>query len=105
MAKWCGKIGYAERVERSPGVWKDVITERQYYGDVITRTNRWVDSQNSTNDNLTMSVQISIVSDTFAEDNVRFMRYIEFSGDKWEISSVVPQRPRLTLTLGGLYNG
>ena len=29
MAKWSGKIGYAENVETEPGVWEEVITERK----------------------------------------------------------------------------
>jgi hypothetical protein len=34
------------------------------------------------------------------------MRYVEFMGAKWKVSSVdATKRPRLVLTLGGLYNG
>ena len=32
MAKFYGVIGYAKRVETEPGVWEEVITEREYYG-------------------------------------------------------------------------
>ena len=35
MAKWYGKIGYAEQVETAPGVWEEKTNERQYYGDVV----------------------------------------------------------------------
>ena len=31
MAKYYGKIGYAETVETAPGVWKEQITERNYF--------------------------------------------------------------------------
>jgi hypothetical protein len=39
MAKFHGKIGYAQTVETVPGVYEEEITERLYYGD-ISRTSR-----------------------------------------------------------------
>lgn len=107
MAKWCGKVGYVESVEdeNRPGIWVNKVTEREYFGDVIRQTNRWASSSDSTIDNLSIDNQISIVSDTFAEENVRFMRYVEFMGAKWKISSLEVKYPRLILTMGDLYNG
>ena len=46
MAKWSGKIGYAENVESEPGVWEEVITERKYYGDSIRNTRMLQNSDN-----------------------------------------------------------
>mgnify|MGYP001450408843 FL=1 len=40
MAKFYGVIGYAETTETAPGVWAEVITERNYSGDVIRNTRR-----------------------------------------------------------------
>lgn len=107
MAKWCGKVGYVESVEdeNRPGIWVNKVTEREYFGDIIRQTNRWASSSDSTIDNLSIDNQISIVSDTFAEENVRFMRYVEFMGAKWKISSLEVKHPRLILTMGGLYKG
>ena len=36
MAKFFGKIGFANTEETSPGIWSGVV-ERPYYGDVISR--------------------------------------------------------------------
>lgn len=105
MAKWFGKIGYSETVETAPGVWTPQTTVREYYGDVMKYSTRWNDNSKSTNDNLTVNTQISIVSDPFAIDKFYSMKWIEFMGTRWEISSVDPQFPRLLLTLGGCYNG
>lgn len=107
MAKWCGKVGYVESVEdeNRPGIWVNKVTEREYFGDIIRQTNRWASSSDSTIDNLSVDNQISIVSDTFAEENIRFMRYVEFMGAKWKISSLEVKYPRLILTMGGLYKG
>lgn len=105
MAKWFGKIGYSESVETTPGVWMPQDTVREYYGDVIRNSTRWAGNSDSTNDDLTINTQISIVSDPFAIDKFYSMKWIEFMGTKWKITNVEPQFPRLLLTLGGCYNG
>ena len=105
MAKFYGPIGYAETKETTPGVWTDTITERNYAGDVIRNTSRWSSSSTSTNDDLNINNQISIVSDPFANMNFHSMKYVEFMGTKWKITNVEPKYPRLILTIGGVYNG
>ncbi len=104
MAKWFGKIGYAETVETNPGVWKEQITTRDYYGD-LTRNTRRLQSADKVNDDLNISNELSIVSDPYAINNFHSMRYAEFMGAKWKISNIEVSYPRLILTLGGLYNG
>ena len=104
MAKFYGKIGYAETVEPVPGVWKEQITEREYFGDVI-RNSRRLQNSGNLNDDVMISNEISILSDPYAVNNFHSMRYIEFMGAKWKVSDVEVQYPRLLLTLGGLYNG
>lgn len=102
MAKYFGKIGYLETVETSPDVWEEVLTERIYYGDVVRNTKRWENGV-GLNDNLTIANTISIVSDAYAERHFFAIKYAEWMGSKWEVTSVEPQRPRLILTLGGVY--
>lgn len=105
MAKWYGVVGYVEPKETSPGVWKDVVTERNYFGDVLSNTSRWSAKTDSTNDNLDVNNRISIVADPFAYQNFHCIKFVEFMGAKWKVSSVEVQSPRLILTLGGVYNG
>lgn len=106
MAKWRGIIGYGDQQQTAPGVWKDVITERTYTGDVLKNTSSWSTNADSTNDNLNISNRISIIADPFAYKNFHSMKYAEFMGVKWKITSVdASQRPRLILMLGGVYNG
>lgn len=104
MAKWFGVIGYAETVETKPGVWKDQITERYYYGDLI-RNSRRLQTTDQVNDNINISNQISILADPYANGHIYAMRYAMFQGAKWKVTDVEIQYPRLILTLGGLYNG
>lgn len=104
MAKFYGLIGYAETVEVSPGVWEEQITERPYYGDLM-RNSRRLQTVNQLNDNLNISNELSIVSDPFAERNFHAIRYATYMGTKWKVTNVEVSYPRLTLTLGGVYNG
>lgn len=103
MAKWFGKIGFAETKETKPGVWEEIITVREYYGDVTRNTRRFQSSENL-NDNIVVSNDISIVADPYAIKNFHSIRYIEFMGTKWKIDNVEVSYPRLILTLGEIYN-
>lgn len=105
MAKWYGVVGYEESKQTSPGVWQSDITDRKYSGDIIRNQSRWSTSSESTNDNLNINNQISILADPFAYQNFHSMKYVEFMGAKWKITNVEVQRPRLILTVGGVWNG
>ena len=104
MGKFYGSIGYADTIETRPGDWVEQMTERKYYGDV-NRDSRRLQSANQLNDNINVSSEISIVADPYAYNHFHSMRYVEFMGAKWKVSTVEPKPPRLILTLGGLYNG
>ena len=91
-------------METVPGVWTEKITEREYFGDVI-RNSRRLQNSGNLNDDVTISNEISILSDPYAINNFHSMRYVEFMGAKWKVSDIEVQYPRLLLTLGGLYNG
>ena len=102
MAKYFGKVGYVDQVETSPGVWEEKVTEREYYGDVVRNT-RKLESSGNFNDNINVSMEISIVADPYAIQNFHAIRYIEFMGSLWKIYNVEVNYPRLVLTIGGLY--
>ena len=103
MAKYYGSVGYGITEETAEDVYTEVITERQYYGDVQRNMNRWQSSQNL-NDDLEIDVSISIVADPFALQHFSNIRYIVWNGVKWKVRSVDVQYPRLILSIGGVYN-
>lgn len=102
MAKWCGNIGYATFVEVEPGVHEEQITERLYYGDVIRNT-RTLQTSGDINDNINIGNQISVIADPYANSHIHDMRYVEWLGNNWKVTTVDVQYPRLILSLGGLY--
>lgn len=107
--KYYGAIGYAETVETDPvnhpGVYKEVITERFYYGDVVRNNRRLEPSGQQLNDNINISNSFSIVADPYAYQNFHAIRYLTWMGTKWRVSSVdASSPPRLSLEVGGIYN-
>ena len=104
MAKFCGKIGYAITEDTGNGVWVERIVEREHKGDTLRIISRW-QPNNQVNDDLTINNQISILADQFAYENFQSMKYVEFMGAKWKITSAEVQRPRIILNIGGVYNG
>lgn len=104
MAKYHGHVGYAIDVEKYPGVWVPEIIEHEYFGDTIK--NR-LNVQQSTTVNATISISnsISIVADPFAYENFYAIRYVTYLNKKWTVSSIEIARPRLILSIGGIYNG
>lgn len=104
MARFYGEIGYGETAEQSPGVWEDSIIERPYYGEVIRNTRR-LDGGGKVIDDLSVSNSISVVADAYANDHFFAIKYVRWMGVLWTVTEVEVQRPRLILSLGGVYNG
>ena len=104
MAKFYGKVGYGISKETAPGVWVDEIVERPYYGELVRNT-RKMQMSDKVIDDINITNEISILADPFARDNFQYMRYVEFMGVKWKVTTIDVQFPRLILSIGGLYNG
>jgi len=107
MPKFYGPVGYAEPREGTgdhEGIVEDVMVEHFYYGDVLRNTRKWESGSDILN-NLRINNQISIVADAYAYEHFFTIKYVKYMGAYWEVTNVEPLRPRLLLTIGGVYNG
>jgi hypothetical protein len=104
MAKFHGKVGFITYVESEGSVYKECVTEKGYYGDVIRLSRRYAPSE-TINDDLTLNAEISIVADAFAYQNFQSLRYVNYQGANWEVTSAAVERPRIIMQIGGVYNG
>lgn len=102
--KFYGIVAYGVTEETVPGVWREVITEKPYRGDII-RVSRRLQSADKVNDDIRINNEISIVADAFAYQNFQNMLYVVWMGTKWKVESATVDRPRITLEIGGEYNG
>lgn len=107
MARFYGNVGYGESQETSPGsdVWEDVVTERAYFGDVLRNVRRLDPAVDSVNSDISVSNSISINADEYAFGHWHLIKYVQWEGQLWTVTSVEVQRPRLILTPGKVYNG
>jgi hypothetical protein len=104
MARFFDKVGYGIPGEIVDGVWSDSITERAYYGDVLDVITSNEESDKVNND-IRLQQRVSVMADAFALENFSFIKYVSWMGSLWIVLSVRVERPRLILTLGGVYNG
>jgi hypothetical protein len=103
-----GTVGYATSVETSPGVWQDNITEKIVYGDVIRQARRLEAPPMvppTANSNISLENSFSILADSDLIENFTTLRYVQWEGDYWRITNVEVRRPRLILTIGGIWDG
>ena len=104
--RFAGNVGYGESQETptDSGIWKNVITERHYYGD-IQRNTKQNDRSDQANDNISVGHSISIVADAYARDNFMNILYVWWGGKPWKVADVQEIHPRLVLRLDKIYNG
>ncbi len=105
MGRYFDKIGYAAPSEIVDGVWVDVITERSLYGDVLEAFVSNQEADNKLNTDVSLQQRLSVVADAFALENFSRIKYARWMGTNWSVISTRVERPRLILTLGGVYNG
>ena len=106
MAKWFGKVGYVRTIEtpEGSGIWVETPIEKEYSGDLVRNHKRYEGSE-TLNDDITLQNEISLVCDPYAIENFQYIRYVEIMGSMWRVTAVDVQYPRLTLSIGGVYNG
>lgn len=104
MSKWYGTIGYGVTSETKPGIWTLSIIERPYYGE-MTRNSVSSQQGDGLNDDIELKNDVSIIADAYAYEHFASIRYITIMGVRWKVKSVEIQRPRLALSIGGVYNG
>jgi len=103
VTKFFGKVGYVTPV-RSNGVVRDVVTERELYGEEVRNTRTFVQSD-SVLGRITVQTRLSVVADAFALRNYRDIRYVWWAGVATTVEQVTVERPRLILVLGDRYTG
>lgn len=103
MSRFYGSVGFGKTEKTERGIMRTVYTERKYTGDTISDINRTIAGV-GINDDINLSERISIIADLYATENYNWIKYVVINGVKWKVTSVEVKRPRLILSVGGLYN-
>ena len=108
MAKFYGLIGYVELKETEPGIWEESEPIERPYSGEMNRNFVRRENTNNVNDNININNEISIVSDSYADEHFFAIRYVKFNVPNipkaWEVTNVTINYPRLILSIGGIYN-
>lgn len=106
MAKWFGKVGYVitHEPDADNDIWREESVDKNHYGDILRNERRYEQGE-SVNDDLKLNQRLSILADGFACEHYGAIRWAEIDGVRWKVTSVEFLRPRLILTLGGVWNG
>lgn len=104
--KFHGVVGFwIDDVETSPGVWSRKIEEKKYTGDIYRNTRKFQQQSNAQNDDLSVNMQISVLSDLYLRENFNSIRYVIWNDVKLSVRNVEIGYPRIVLDVGGVYNG
>ena len=104
MAKFAGLVGYVTQKESPSGVWLPETVERKMHGDVIRAASSF-NANEKVNEDIILQQRISLVGDQYAYANFTGLKYVTYLGVKWKVLSIEVNRPRLVVTLGGVWNG
>lgn len=107
MSRFYGAIGFElDQRETAPGIYESsTVEERNYSGMLHKNFRKFESTANGVNDNMVLENRISIVCDNYMADNWPMIRYAVCNGVKWKVERAEIKRPRIFLTLGGVWNG
>ena len=107
MPKFVGNIGFLKQEEESaerPSRYIPEIEERLYTGDLLKNYARQQNAEKPVDD-FNINNDISIVADPYALNNFSSIKYVEFMGTRWKVSSATIEYPRIRISFGGIYHG
>lgn len=104
MTRFRGNIGLNRGpVETSPGIFEQLIEDVEVVGNLLSLGFRWPEV--GMQDSLSAKHILSIITPEDESVDFNEVVYVEWNGRKWNVNSIEYKRPRINLTLGGLYNG
>ena len=106
MSRFCGNLGFitTQKSTTKASVWDTIVVKKQYGGTVKKDRTTYVPGVGLIT-NARISVRISIIMNQYMQDNTKNLKFVEYEGDAWTVENFDTEYPRITFTLGGLYNG
>lgn len=104
MARFSGLVGYVTQEENDSYVWVPVERSRLMKGDVIHQVSRY-EKGDKVNDDVILNHRISLIGDAYAFGNYFNIKWVEMDGIQWKVTSIEIKRPRIIVSLGGVWIG
>lgn len=104
MSRFRGPIGITRgHHETEDGIIRQYIDEVEVYGEIRNDGASW--SQHGMNESVRAKHLLSVVTPEQSVIDFNAVVYVVWQGRKWSVTAIQYKRPRVELTLGGLYNG
>ncbi len=104
MTKFRGSIGINRgSVETSPGIFEATIEDVEVTGEIRNIRSRW--PNHGQGEEVSARHVLSIVTPEDSVIDYTEVVYIWWQGRKWSVRAIEYKRPRIELSLGGLYHG
>lgn len=102
--RWAGEIGFVNYKDDGAGLIIPVPDEKHYTGALFNEY-----QQNNNSDSINANTQISASIDVHLVpadyDRIHEIRYVIHRGIAWQVTRTTGEYPKVTLYLGGRYNG
>lgn len=102
--KFSGLVGFVTTKEIRPSVWDYEVIEKPFRGEINKMASRW-NQTSYKNDDVVIAQTISIVMDPWTNEHFHQIKFVVWKGAAIQVSNITVEYPRLTLELGGVYNG
>jgi hypothetical protein len=104
MTKFSGFIGINRgAIETAPGIFEPTMEEVEVVGEIRNQAARW--QSHEQRDTVSAKHVLSIVTPEDSIIDFTEVAYVIWQDRKWSVVAIQYKRPRIELTLGGLYNG
>ena len=104
MTRFSDKVGYVSQGSLVDGVQEVVVTERVYKGEVLENISSLQDGE-KVNDDIRLQDRVSLIADAYGLENFSQIRFVVRMGIPWIAQTVRVERPRIIISLGGVYHG
>lgn len=104
MTRFRDKVGYRLPDGLVDGVAQVSIVERVYKGDVLETIASSPEGE-KVNDDIRLQDRVSFLADAYALENFSRIKFVLRMGIPWIAQTVRVERPRIVVSLGGVYHG
>ena len=104
MTRFSDKVGYVSQGALVDGVQEVVVTERVLKG-VVLETIASIQDGEKVNDDIRLQDRVEVLADAYALENFSKIKFVVRLGIPWIAQTVRVERPRIIISLGGVYHG
>lgn len=97
-------LGFVETSEVRPGIWEETVTEVPALGELRQRTEA-LDGSDTVLPRYRTTTSVSVPARGVGHVDNSSIRYVKYSGERWVVSTIVDEYPRIVIYVGEVYNG